>query len=462
MGFFPGVSAAQSCHAIVPVCSTDASCLADTTSLPPVSPFALVTDGYDTGSACGTKACYVIFRCTCGVPLGNSLCGPGIAYNDGCDLDDNCDDGGGGGGAGGGFPCDPEDSACFNSAPHGSSSKAASKPAAPSTAFAGCDNRGAKHSLGELNKMLATRDAGPQAASTPWQPALYVPPVAKSGGADHYLSMLDQVRRFYEAVNSLELEASAWIWLPERSGRGTVEYAVSGDRYRFRTTTDRGLGLTGDVEMAYDLEHYQLFLVDMASLSLYSQTPDRLPSPLPNPFFLPAAFLGLEDDACHACLVTLGKVTSRDRWQSRMSVAFAADGGAGGGRALIVPGSQLQGEPYFYRLSESPDGKGVGRIEMVRPNGHVFGTLTLDRYRPIEGSSQLFPRLLVFAVFDEAGGTAASISYSVTKMRLNAAVDQSVFRVPFEKARMVIDEDAHSFLKHPSLPQSTSSRQEPN
>ncbi len=291
MVLLPGVSAGQSCHAIVPICSTDAACLPDTTSLPPVSPYALVTDGYDAGSSCGTKACYVIFRCTCGVPLGNSLCGPGVAYYDGCDLDDSCDDGGGGGG--GGFPCDPADDACFNSAPHGSSSKAASKPATPRTAFVGCDNRGAKRSLGELNKMLATRDAGSPAASAPWQTALYVPPVAKTGHADHYLSMLDQVRRFYESVNSLELEASAWIWLPERSGRGTVEYAISGDRYRFRTTTDRGLGLTGDVDLAYDLEHYQLFLVDMASLSLYKQTPDRLPSPLPNPFFLPAVFLGL-------------------------------------------------------------------------------------------------------------------------------------------------------------------------
>ncbi len=127
-----------------------------------------------------------------------------------------------------------------------------------------------------------------------------------------------------------------------------------------------------------------------------------------------------------------------------------------------MPGSQLQGEPYFYRLTESPDGKGVGRIEMVRPNGHVFEALTLDRYSPIEGSSQLFPRLLVLAAFDETGETAASISYSVTKMRLNAAVDPSVFHVPFEKARMVIDEDAHSFLRHPALPQSMSTRQEPN
>jgi hypothetical protein len=55
-----------------------AGCIASPTSLPSILPYdecpRLEDCPYETGGKCGTKSCFVFFRCPCGNPLGIGVC----------------------------------------------------------------------------------------------------------------------------------------------------------------------------------------------------------------------------------------------------------------------------------------------------------------------------------------------------------------------------------------------------
>lgn len=55
--------------------------------------------------------------------------------------------------------------------------------------------------------------------------------------------------------------------------------------------------------------------------------------------------------------------------------------------------------------------------------------------------------------WDERGKRAGSVHFMITSLRVNPALEPARFTIPIGQARVVIDEDAHSFLKHPLLKQ---------
>jgi hypothetical protein len=275
---------------------------------------------------------------------------------------------------------------------------------------------------------------------------LYLPKSAYNGAASSS-GVLDQLRSFYQTLQAVELDATVWVWLPQQSGHGALHYAAAGDRYYMRATSDRELGLSFDVEMAYDLERHQLLNTNLSTLSLYTAPPSYLPVPFPNPFFLPVAFLGMSDESCGGCEPTVKEIQSR--WQARTASAFVSQEDASRG-ALIVGGSELQGEPFFYRVYfVGADHRVVSRIDLVRPNGRIIEQVVLQDYRSAGGG--LFPYHIALTALAADGTPAASVRYTIDQLRLSAAVPVDQFTLGYEKAKVVIDEDRHAFLKHPSL-----------
>jgi hypothetical protein len=279
---------------------------------------------------------------------------------------------------------------------------------------------------------------------------LYLPKLDKRTGTAGLAATVSHLRAFYNAISSVELRAKLWISLPQQSGAGLFVYAATGDQYRLLAIADRSLHLSSNVEMAYDLKRHQSLNVDTSTLSLYQEAPRQLPAPFPNPLFLPAAFLGLEDDRCDGCRLSLKDVTDPERWQSRSGVSFASKG-EDSGTVLIFPGTSLQGEPYFYRVFAGPGSGAIDRIELVRPNGHVFERMVFSDYRAVEGGAPMFPHEIVLTGLSEDGASLGILHYTIQSVRINSAVGPQQFTLPAEKARIVIDEDRHSFLKHPSL-----------
>jgi hypothetical protein len=391
---------AQQCHRQVQLClDTEYVCRPIPTSLRPVSAIASADEGWLPGGACGTRSCFLIGTCPCGTPLSKGVCTEG---------------------GGGACDCGPG----YND---------------PCT-YGGI----------ELNEMLAAdqvRGASAEASSEPGK--LYLPNLG-SALTKRHIGALEQTRSFYRDLTTVYLSAGVWFSFPDRTGEGEIEYWGSGQKYRLRSTVDPRLGLSSGIEAAYDGERYQLLYLADAILSLRRADPKQTPAPFLNPLFLPISFLGLRDDDCYACEPTLRTVVDEQRWLSRVGVARAL-AETSDGRTLVLPGSSLAGEPFFFRVVLAQDRDLVSRIEWARPSGRAVITLELSRYQRVEGSSRPFPHHMVMTSFDEKGERLLSIHYMVKTLRLNAPVEPTRFTIPFDDAQTVIDEDVPTFLKHRQL-----------
>lgn len=386
------------CHAQ----STCASqgCVPIPTSLEPIWPSVNADIGWNPGGPCGTKWCGAL-RCPCGNPLGIDVC-----------------EGGGGGGSCNCGPGDPE-------------------PCEYTPDFLSA------HLLGDAS-----------AVEEPVQEPPALPLFAPATGAaldPGHADSLARIREFYRDLRSIHVQATVWIRLPERTGTGELEYWADGGRYRLSTTATPSLGLASDIEAAYDLEQYQLLLKNDSVLVLRRQDPRQLPAPFPNVLFLPVAFLGFEDDACYACEPTVVSSADAERWTARAGAARQASGSSGSEVEILIPGTQLAGEPFYYRVLLARRAGFVNGIELVRGEGEVFRRIALTRYKPVPGTRQRFPWHIVVTDFDAEGGLAGEIHYTIKSMEANAPVAAERFRIPMAEAARVIDEDARAILKHPQL-----------
>jgi hypothetical protein len=302
----------------------------------------------------------------------------------------------------------------------------------------------------DLNEMLdSTQSSSVLARDAGQSVQRYLPDLGSRSLAKRYIGTLEPLRSFYGAASSLYLDAGVWFNFPDRTGEGAIQYWAEGPKYRMRATVDPRLGLSPDFETAYDGERYQLLYLADSRLSLWKEDPKQTPAPFPNPLFLPLSFLGFKDD-CHACEPTLGMAADATRWSSRLGLARGQAGGSDES-ALILPGSSLDGEPFYYRVVLAKDRENPSRIDWVRPDGRTVMTLELSRYQPVEGSSRRFPYHIVVTSFDRSGARLLSVHYMVKTLRLNAPVEPKTFTIPFDSAKIVIDEDVPTFLKHYQL-----------
>lgn len=282
--------------------------------------------------------------------------------------------------------------------------------------------------------------------------SLYLPRVGTREDGTRGEAALRRLRDFYKNLSDVSLKAGAWIWKPDRSGEGDFEYATSGAKYRLKVTLDPRLGFASGLEAAYDGETYQILSLDDSRLSLWREDPGLIPSPLPNPLFLPVAFLGAQDDACSPCDLSVSAVLDEKRWAARVGAARGIPAKAGT-LELLLPGGTLQGEPYYFRVIVFPKRNLVQRIELIRQGGQILSSLDLESYQRSRGASQPFPHHIVLTGWNEKSQRTASIHYMITDLQVNPppSLDPARFTISQDLANIVIDESRRSFLKHPNL-----------
>jgi hypothetical protein len=288
------------------------------------------------------------------------------------------------------------------------------------------------------------------AAETAARP-LYLPPTGERSLASRHTAVLDRLRAFYQALSSVHLEAGVWISQPARTGEGSYEYWESGGRYFLRAGADPRLGLAEGLAAAYDGERSAQLFLESSRLSLWHREVSTLFAPFGNPFFLPLIFLEPYDESCTTCNGNLRAVLDEARW-ARIREVRGTVQGAGRTRttALLLPGSQLAGRPYYFRVLVNR-AEQIYRIDFVRPEGHVFATVDLQNYRAVEGAALPFPHHLVSTTFDDAGQQIGSIHFMIKTLEVNRPVDPERFTISPDLAQTVIDEETRSFLKHPQL-----------
>lgn len=175
-----------------------------------------------------------------------------------------------------------------------------------------------------------------------------------------------------------------------------------------------------------------------------------MPTALRNPLFLPVIFTGGEDDGCPTCALNLADVQDQARWAAVLGGIRRGDREG----TLLVPGSLLDGEPFFFRILVDPDGL-VSEIHMVRPNGHVIKAIRLFSYRSAGSSGRFqFPWHIVEESFSPEGDAVSAIHYKLTLLREDQKFTPRDFRLNLRNAATVIDEDGRRLLKHPQLQKS--------
>ena len=282
--------------------------------------------------------------------------------------------------------------------------------------------------------------------------SLYMPAAGGRAVSPRHLVALERLRQFYAEIRSVHLDAGAWIWNPTRSGEGTYEYWADGEKYRLRSTADPRLGLAQNVEAAWDLDKFQTHYLEESRLHLREQNLGKVPAAFENPFFLPVSFLTADDDTCPTCETTLKLVMDETRWAARVGLARSVP--AGRSRVnLTLPGGQLAGKPYYHRVLVDTRRNEVLRMELVRPDGRVFGAIDFSRFAPVAGSAIPFPHHIVLTSFDEQGQRSGGVHFMVKTLELNRPIEPERFTLAAADARIVIDEDARTFLKHPRLKQ---------
>ncbi len=205
------------------------------------------------------------------------------------------------------------------------------------------------------------------------------------------------------------------------------------------------MGLAPNLESAYDGKLYQILYLDDSRLSLWRKDPRQTPAPFPNPLYLPVSFLGLSGDSCDTCEWKSGDIRDSNRWLQRLSMARTETPGS-----FLVPGGSLHENFFYYRVSVGNDGL-IAKIESVLSTGKVFRAVELSNYQQAEGSPHRYPFHLLVSAFDEEGKILGTVHYMVKALRFNGQMKSESFTISQKDAKVIIDEEAPTFLKHPQL-----------
>ena len=127
-----------------------------------------------------------------------------------------------------------------------------------------------------------------------------------------YLAAFERLQNEYSNVKSIEMEADVQIEILKKdgtvSGTGKVKYIAKNNQYKYIAYVSENIqkeGFMRDLDVIYDGKKYFMFDHQSKILS-YQQNEDlKMPSALPNPFFLPIEFFSRDDDSCPNCKLRL-------------------------------------------------------------------------------------------------------------------------------------------------------------
>ncbi len=268
-----------------------------------------------------------------------------------------------------------------------------------------------------------------------------------SAAAQDAAGALDALRQACRSMSSVHMLAEATLDLssasaPRRIGKGSFEYWAEGDRYRLKCTTDPRLGLAQDLEYSFDGAEFRMLGRASGVISRQRGDVAALPTALPNPLFLPVAFLSDESDACDACVLSLEQAREERRWDARLGSLADRTSGRQPTATMRLP-LMKEGLPSTFRVVTN--GYRLERIEHVRPDGRPV-TSTALRYA---ASEDALPRWISLVAFAQDGRTPeARVEYVITTLEANRPIPPAVFRID-DAALPVWDSDAKGFERPP-------------
>jgi len=267
---------------------------------------------------------------------------------------------------------------------------------------------------------------------------------------------LKELQEFYRQTDSVKIVATVEFDIREPLfkghsaplvGTGSFEHQESSAMFRTRASADPRLHILEGFDIAFDGNDYQLY--NSAANTLALQDPKfgdgqllPVPTPMPNPFYLPVAFLAPDEDKCPGCQMTLEFVRQSPKWQSaeaEMRTLGNSDG------VLKLNGGSRDGEQYEFAVrlrtqlathvaNDGPGGPAheeVGVIERCRLDGAVVSDITFSDYRPIAGTKSLFPRRIVIRDLNPDAKPAerllSAIDYLIQSVEINPKIDESEF-----------------------------------
>lgn len=239
--------------------------------------------------------------------------------------------------------------------------------------------------------------------------------------------------------------------LPSTTGASSFteyEYWESGGRYRIHTYIDPKMGFQEITDIAFDGRQHQLVIREGRDLRL-TLTPrdDRsVLIPIPNPLFLPLAFLSPYDDkVCLFCELRLADF-------ALLNLAIANHTHQGNNSAGLGPkATELEGgvnSDKQTRYKAEFDGSSqVTSIRWVTADGGKLSEMEFHDYQAATGARFTFPRRIQLArSFDQAKEPWIVLKYVVDELEFDQPIAESLFTIPRDAMDTVVD-SSNRFLK---------------
>jgi hypothetical protein len=205
-----------------------------------------------------------------------------------------------------------------------------------------------------------------------------------------------------------------------------------------------------DFDVLYDGDLFYSFDRESKIVSFQKKEEVRLPTALPNPFFLPIHFLGIDDDSCQQCKMRLKDVRDSTNWETR-SGSFSllrTDSNNGSIHSVVkLDAGSLHGIAYDYRLRlvGAPDSLQLTSIARTKADGTPVAEVLLRDFRDVRNFNPKVAHQLEIGARDDAGRLALHADYRINKLRINEGTAKAAFAPSFPGAEKYWNSDARSF-----------------
>lgn len=261
-------------------------------------------------------------------------------------------------------------------------------------------------------------------------------------------------------MKTVELEANVAIDVIKidsmASGTGQAVYIAQDNKYKYTTSIPVNLqneSLMRNTEVLFTGSKFYFFDRESNIVSFQSSKEVRLPSSLPNPFFLPLEFLSNDDDGCEGCKMRLQDFKAAIRWPKRVSSISEISSETTNGiinSVIEMPGGTLNSIPYKYRIrlvGESITTLQPISVSRVKEDGTPLVEILLSDLRVVQGINVKVPHVIEVGARDETGRLVLRAVFTTTKLKLNQQIAAELLAPNFVGAESFWNSDSKSFVQ---------------
>ncbi|MGQ0542399.1 MAG: hypothetical protein ACT4O9_11210 [Blastocatellia bacterium] len=276
-----------------------------------------------------------------------------------------------------------------------------------------------------------------------------------------YIDAIERLKNEYSAFNTVELVADVTVQLFKQtgtvSGNGNVVFSADGSKYKYSCTISDNLeaeGLMRNIDVVFDGSKFFFNDRDAQIVSYQSSEEVRLPTALPNPFFLPLEFLSNDDDSCEGCKMRLQDVKQPIRWPKRASTiseVTTESQGTAVNNLIRMEGGKLSGQPYEYRVRLIGEQQTMQPVSVTRvtPDGIPLIEVLLNDQRFVNGSTVRLPHQIEVGARDETGRVVLRAVYTITTLKINQPLPAGALSRVFPGTESYWNSDTKSFTPQP-------------